>query len=74
MPEILRVIVELAPIGVDVIFVTFITCPLALQLIPEESELVAESVALKLQAPLVMVTFVGKVMITAAPVPKELLI
>jgi hypothetical protein len=74
IPEILRVIVELAAIGVDVILVTFITCPLALQFIAEERELVAESVAFKPQAPLAIVTLVGKFMTTAAPVPKGLLI
>lgn len=74
MPETLRVIVELAARAVDVMLVMFITCPLAVQLIPEERELVAESEGLKVQAPLAIVTFVGKVMTTAAPVPKGLFI
>ena len=74
MPEILRVIVELAAKAVDVMLVTFITCPLAVQLIPEERELVAESEGLKVQVPIAIVTFVGKVMTTPAPVPKGLFI
>ena len=76
MPDMLRVIVVLAASTVNEILVTLIIWPVAIQPIADESELVADKAALKLnvQFPLGIVTLVGKVITTAAPIPSGLLV